>query len=357
MNPHGDDSNSLRMVHVANPDLNMPYQYCDNTIITAKYSLIPLSLHFVIYKNLFEQFQKAANVYFLCISIMQVIPGLSPTGQYTTLLPLSLVVFLTLVKDFWEDWKRRSQDTKVNGKRAHVFREMNWKETTWSDVQVGDLVLVKKNESIPADLVCVWSSEPEGNCERERQLRVPLGPENVLLRGSDVRNVKLVIGVAVFTGEDSKLAKNMTSKHYKMSRMDNITNRQIFFVFIFQIILAVICTIGYRVSVNDFENSWFLTGITNKSNAAGLQFVTFVILFNSFIPISLYIMMEVVKVIQASMINNDIAMYSEVSNTPADVRNTKLNEEFGQVEYIFSDKTGTLTCNRMEFRRFSVTST
>lgn len=420
-NLHGDDANALRMVHIVDHDRNAVYQYCDNTIVTASYSLLPLSLHFVLYKNLFEQFQKAANVYFLCISIMQVIPGLSPTGQYTTLLPLCIVVFLTLIKDFWEDWKRRTLDRVVNNKRATVYRGSTWRDTIWSDVQVGDLVLLRKNDSVPCDIISIWSSEAEGNCyietasldgetnlklrkstqalyhqlakldkdaegrpsfkpadvvgrimcetpnirlynftgviERERQPRVPLGPDNVLLRGSDVRNVKLVIGVAVFTGEDSKLAMNMTSKHHKMSRVDGNTNRQIFFVFIMQLVLSVICTVGYRIAVDDFQNSWFLAGLSDKGNSTALQFVTFIILYNSFIPISLYIMMEVVKVIQASLINNDIAMYAPATDTAAQVRNSKINEEFGQVEYIFSDKTGTLTCNRMEFRKFSVSST
>eukprot|EP01137_Pigoraptor_chileana_P033308 Opistho-2@23991 len=85
-----------------------------------------------------------------------------------------------------------------------------------------------------------------------------------------------------------------------------------------------------------------------------LAFFTFLILLNNLIPISLIVTLEVVKFIQATFINNDIEMYHADSDTPALARTSNLNEELGQVKYIFSDKTGTLTCNIMEFRRASV---
>lgn len=282
----GDDVNALRVVHLLDPERNAPFGYADNSIQTAKYSLVPLSLHFVLYKNLFEQFQKAANLYFLGVSIMQVIPGLSPTGQYTTLLPLVIVVFLSFLKDFWEDWKRRIADRQVNQKDALVFRDDKWVTVKWVNIVVGDIVLVKKNEPFPADLVCFWSPEADGNCyietasldgetnlklrrstqgmfhqlakcerdaegipqfrtrdlaarivcelpnsrlysftgffEKEggRQPRIQLIPDNVLLRGSDLRNVKYILGAVIFTGEDSKLCRNMTAKHHKVSSID-----------------------------------------------------------------------------------------------------------------------------------------
>jgi phospholipid-translocating P-type ATPase (flippase) len=108
------------------------------------------------------------------------------------------------------------------------------------------------------------------------------------------------------------------------------------------------------LSDQDDDEKWYLAGRGGQN--AFLTWVTFMILLNSLIPISLYVMMEVVKLIQASLINNDILMYSEERDVPAMVRSSKLNEELGQVEYIFSDKTGTLTCNMMEFRKFSCLS-
>jgi phospholipid-transporting ATPase len=417
------DVGPMRELSMVDRNRNRLRRFCDNSVTTSKYSLLPFSLHFVLYKNLFEQFQKAANVYFLAISCMQVVPGLSPTGQYTTLIPLLIVVSLSLIKDFWEDLKRRTQDAIVNSSTAVVLRNDAWTNVEWREVEVGDLVKVTKGKPFPADLVSIWSSEQDGNTyietanldgetnlklrksvqgiftlldrlpkdsvgapavsasdlsgrvvcelpnnrlyhftgfvEREdeggrRGARLPILADNILLRGAELRNTKVVYGIAVFTGADSKLSMNMTAMHHKRPRMDSITNQQIFFVFCFQLLLATICVIGFSINVSNAASVWYLRASDGAATSVGKSIATFLILFNSFIPISLYIMMEVVKLIQANLINNDIEMYTEESDTPAMVRNSKLNEEFGQVEFIFSDKTGTLTCNKMEFRHFSV---
>lgn len=78
------------------------------------------------------------------------------------------------------------------------------------------------------------------------------------------------------------------------------------------------------------------------------------ILYNNLIPISLTVTLEVVRFIQALFINWDSDMYHEESDTPAMARTSNLNEELGQVRYIFSDKTGTLTRNVMEFKGCTV---
>ena len=81
------------------------------------------------------------------------------------------------------------------------------------------------------------------------------------------------------------------------------------------------------------------------------RYITFVLLLNNFIPISLYVSMEIAKTIQGLQMNWDIEMYHPETDTPALTRTTNLNEELGQIQYIFSDKTGTLTQNVMEFRK------
>lgn len=64
--------------------------------------------------------------------------------------------------------------------------------------------------------------------------------------------------------------------------------------------------------------------------------------------------MEVVKFQQAHLINSDLDMYYPKTDTPALCRTSSLVEELGQIEYVFSDKTGTLTCNEMEFKCCSI---
>jgi phospholipid-transporting ATPase len=82
--------------------------------------------------------------------------------------------------------------------------------------------------------------------------------------------------------------------------------------------------------------------------------LTFIILYNNLIPISLIVTIEVVKYWQAQLINSDLDMYYAKTDTPATCRTSSLVEELGQIEYVFSDKTGTLTCNEMEFQCCSI---
>ncbi|CAF0928304.1 unnamed protein product [Rotaria sordida] len=74
-----------------------------------------------------------------------------------------------------------------------------------------------------------------------------------------------------------------------------------------------------------------------------LVFLSYIIILSTVVPISLYINVEIIRLIQSKWIDWDLKMYYEPYNIPAEARTTTLNEELGQIEYVFSDKTGTLT--------------
>ena len=396
---------------ILEPTRNLSKKFATNSIVTYKYTVVPFSPNFIVWKNLFEQFHKAANGYFLLISALQLVPGLSPTGSYTTLIPLCLVLTVTMVKDGWVDFQRHKSDKEVNARQMLAFRNGTFTNIPWSDLCVGEIVKVMKGEHFPADLGLLYSTGPQGSCcietaqlDGETNLKtrkvaheiaqffdpnrpdtsigtiacetpnnnlatfsgryvrngtateIPLNAENVLLRGATLRNTDFVMAFVIYTGIETKLMQNSSSRSLKLSNVDHITNRQVLYIFLLQVLIVVTCAATATITLTTAADHWYL-GQTNSSVNAGVYFVssfaTFLILFNNLIPISLYIQLETVKLIQASFISSDIDLYHPETNMPANAQVASLNEELGQVEYIFSDKTGTLTCNMMDFLKFS----
>eukprot|EP00756_Hemistasia_phaeocysticola_P025829 Hpha_TRINITY_DN16024_c4_g9::TRINITY_DN16024_c4_g9_i1::g.122357::m.122357/K14802/DRS2, ATP8A; phospholipid-transporting ATPase len=415
----------------------------NNVVKTSKYEVFPLHPHFILWKNLWEQFHRYANVYFLIVATLQLIPGLSPTGRYTTLIPLTVVLLLTMVKDGFEDHKRHVRDREVNNQEVEVWRGSGWQEVCWKDVLVGDYCKVmrgrkdkngkEKDAEFPADLLLLWSNEPQSLCqietsnldgetnlklrkahteptgspakpfdpidesvdwqERLKKLNpsaftgvvecqppnkdlysfegrlkrdVPNGAPttsavdvvSILLRGAKLGCTKVVIGVALYTGAQSKLMMNQQKARHKASQLEMGTNQQIKSIVVMQACLCISCAIGLYVTVGVLDDHWYIGGSVGAPALAALKgLATFLILFNNLIPISLYVTMEFVKIMQAKLMDSDLDMYHAESDTPASARTSSLNEELGQVQYIFSDKTGTLTCNIMDFLKFSVGNT
>eukprot|EP00736_Rhodelphis_marinus_P013787 Rmarinus@m.20920 len=397
-----DEESNKRVVRVNSPAYNAKFDYTNNYVRTAKYTLLTF-----IPRNLFEQFGRVANCWFLLISLLQMFSGVSPTGKYNTLQGLVFVLFCTAVKEAWEDYKRHKQDKELNGRPTRILR-VGWSEfrtVRWEEVVPGDFVRLNDGEFLPCDLVCLSSSDAEGcafvetaGLDGETNLKIrqvveqtqhmktpdeflamtgeiacegpnnklykfdgtltdggsvtPLTLNNVMLRGCVLKNTKWMVGLAVYTGHDTKLMKNATEAPSKRSRLEREANHQIVTMFLLNFVLCVISVIGTRVwkGANE-DDHWYLLAEGDERSGIIFDYIVFLILYNNMIPISLYVSMEIVKLVQAYLINVDLAMYHEETDTPAMARTSNLNEELGQVDYVFSDKTGTLTCNIMEFRR------
>ncbi|XP_070406613.1 phospholipid-transporting ATPase IA isoform X5 [Nothobranchius furzeri] len=386
--------------------LNQPQftKFCSNRVSTAKYNALTFLPRF-----LYSQFRRAANAFFLFIALLQQIPDVSPTGRWTTLVPLLFILVVAAVKEIIEDLKRHNADNVVNKKECQVLRNGAWEIVHWEKVAVGEVVRAANGDHLPADLVILSSSEPQGMCyietsnldgETNLKIRqglqvtsdikeidnlmhlsgrmecespnrhlyefvgnirldghstVPLGPDQILLRGAQLRNTQWVHGVVVYTGHDTKLMQNSTRPPLKLSNVERITNFQILVLFGCLLAISLVCSIGQTIWKYQFGNdAWYMD--LNYGGAAnfGLNFLTFIILFNNLIPISLLVTLEVIKFIQAFFINWDTDMVYEPTSTPAMARTSNLNEELGQVKYIFSDKTGTLTCNVMQFKKCTI---
>lgn len=247
-----------RTIYINDHTMNAQFKFCNNYVSTAKYNLITF-----LPKFLFEQFSRYANLFFLFTAAIMQIPGVSPTNRYTTLFPLSLVLLVAALKEVQEDFKRHQSDSELNARKTKVLQGQHFVDKAWRNVRVGDIVRLQGNDFFPADLVIVASSEPEGLCyietsnlDGETNLKIkqanpatshftspetvssftgylrseqpnnslytyegtlqmgnkeiPLSPDQLLLRGAQLRNTAWMYGLIVFTGHETKLMRNAT---------------------------------------------------------------------------------------------------------------------------------------------------
>lgn len=186
----------------------------------------------------------------------------------------------------------------------------------------------------------------------------PLSLDQLLLRGAKLKNTEFIIGCVIYTGVQTKLRLNANEPRFKRSHVESVMNSQIIMILVFQFLLVVASSL---VSVywqkNNIKKHWYLdSDDTSSADLIQLFFINvggYYILYNIFVPISLYVSLELVKVAQTLFINWDLAMYDPGTDGPAQARTSGLNEELGQIEYVFSDKTGTLTQNLMTLYKFS----
>ncbi|CAM9795377.1 unnamed protein product [Chrysoparadoxa australica] len=185
----------------------------------------------------------------------------------------------------------------------------------------------------------------------------PIEPDNLLLRGCVLRNSRWALGLVLNTGMDTKIMMSMSAAPTKHSHLSERINTEIKRV---ATVMLVFCLVGAVLGtswvVEYAGSAWYMQGQIDANAVVSFleTFFYYILLMNSFIPISLYVSMNFVRFFQSWLMNQDIDMYHEDSDTCARVRTMNLNEDLGQVSHIFSDKTGTLTCNVMDFRKCSI---
>ena len=397
-----------RLIYLNNPPANAQNRYLDNHVSTAKYNIATF-----LPKFLFEQFSKYANLFFLFTAALQQIPNISPTNRYTTIGPLIIVLLVSAGKELIEDFKRKNSDKSLNYSKTKVLKGSGFENVKWVSVKVGDIVRVESEEPFPADLVLLATSEPEGLCyietanlDGETNLKIkqaipetatlvspnelgrlsgrvrseqpnsslytyeatltmtagggekelPLAPDQLLLRGATLRNTPWIHGIVVFTGHETKLMRNATATPIKRTHVEKLVNLQIIMLVAILVVLSVISSVGDLIVRATATSKLAYLYIEDAGLAKQFfsDIFTYWVLYSNLVPISLFVTIEVVKYWQAHLINSDLDIYYDRTDTPAICRTSSLVEELGQIEYIFSDKTGTLTCNMMEFKQCSI---
>ncbi|KAF8310990.1 phospholipid-transporting ATPase 1 [Clavulina sp. PMI_390] len=188
----------------------------------------------------------------------------------------------------------------------------------------------------------------------------PVTINELLLRGCAVRNTKWIIGLVVFTGADTKIMLNGGDTPSKRSKIEKETNFNVMMNFF---ALAALCLIAgianaFYYAQNNTSGDFFYEDAAAPSTISAINGIvtlaSCLIAFQNIVPISLYISIEIVKTIQAYFISQDVDMYYEPLDAACVPKTWNISDDLGQIEYIFSDKTGTLTQNIMEFQRCSI---
>ena len=359
--------------------------------------------------NLFEQFRRPLNRYFLLIGCLQFIPIIAPVSPISTLLPLALAFLLTAIKEGYDDWQRHKADNIANSAVYHVWQNGTGCNIPCKDIAVGDMVKVYGNQEFPCDLFLISSSDPEGiayietaNLDGELDLKsrscvaeiiaqvgrtsgekpphvgftlqaeppspalytfngsivmnyeeIAVSSQQLLLQACYLRNTEWVWGLAVYTGHQTKVNMNKRGPSTKWAKVDQATTKYSVCLFVIQLLLALCCGLLGTYLILEGQQPWYLSEPDLDRNIWWHFMIIplrFFLLTSVMIPISFKVIIDISKYWISLCIAWDVNMYDPVSDTPAGVKDTAIAEDLGQIEIIMSDKTGTLTENVMEFK-------
>ncbi|TYZ65539.1 hypothetical protein PybrP1_007716 [[Pythium] brassicae (nom. inval.)] len=372
-----------------------PAPFCGNMIRTSKYTFY--NFPFVFFKM---QFSRLANIY-TTIVVGLCFFSFSPVSPVASLTPLLIVFATSALKDVSEDLRRQKADAQVNTKAAHIVRRdasgvVRHMDGMWQDIEVGDLLLLKDGDEVPADCVLLATSRPDGRCyvetanlDGETNLKIrsvakptkhfltpddilnkfkihvecdapnkdlfyfdgvlkltdvraddpttsvgasadaspdaadpgavtaattavttptedtSLTMDNLILRGSDSRNAEWTIAFVIYTGKETKIAMNSSDVPLKRSFVEKTLDTMFVLVLVLLFGISVACTLGnndWDFDLNDGNAPWYI----GQSSENGYIFLSYVILFNNLIPLSMYVTMEGVRFVHARYIESDL---------------------------------------------------
>ena len=382
-------------------------KFGNNEIKTTKYNIITL-----IPKNLFYQLCQASNIYFLIVCILNCL-SFSPKEPGSMIVTFAFVLIFTMGKDAVLDYGRHVQDKKSNSRICHIFLNSKWKKEKCFKIIPGDIIQIKEDEECSCDILIIKSSNINGylfvdtkNLDGESNLKekyvvenlknmaineeelsslsgniittssdeilnewegqlnynnltdIYCSIDNLMLKGTILKNTKFIYGIVVYAGHQTKIMKNSHKPEPKVSKMIKTMDKLLYSLFAFTLLLCLIFAFLCYNFEENYGNKYdyiFINYKNEKGKKKSLNiliyFIIFFIDYYQIIPISLYVCMEIIKIYQNLLIFYDFEMYDLKNEKPAESRESGLLEQLGQIDFLFSDKTGTLTMNQMEFKK------
>ena len=399
-----------------NPNIEENRQFPNNRIQTTKYNIITW-----VPKSLIMQFKRAANIYFLIVTILTFL-SFSPIDPTSMIATFIFVLACTMVKEALEDYGRYKQDQACNNRLVWKYEDGKWTYVKCWTLLPGDIIKIEKDEEFSADTLIIKTSNENGygyietksldgetnlkekasleafrnineesyyliqgyiECDRPNEnlnqwngkvitsqqsnnenstedRAIYCKMNNMILKGCVLKNTDYVCGIVIYSGKNTKIMKNGKSARFKMSKVMNTMNKLLYSVFIFEIALCVVY--GYLCSNwnDNNEDIYTYIFIVKDEHSSFVKFIinmfTCFVSYSQMIPISLYVVLEIIKIVQGFLVFYDNDIYDISIDKPAGCRATDLIEELGQVEFIFSDKTGTLTQNSMVLKKVYINS-
>lgn len=360
-------------------------RYPANVIRNQKYN--PITFLPVI---LFEQFKYFFNLYFLLVALSQFIPQLQVGFLFTYIAPLAFVLSITIGKEAWDDFKRYRRDKEANGQMYMRLTPLGREPISSADIKVGQLIILETNQRVPADMLLLKTTEKSGGsfirtdqldgetdwklrrsvncCQKlqsdeliatmEGQVYAEKPKKDIYsfignftkmdTTGKEVESISVentlwsntviasgtVIGLVMYTGRETRSVMNTSTPATKVGLIDMEINRLSKILFVLLLLLSLLMT-----ALKGFRGIWYI------------YYCRYLLLFSSIIPISVRVNLDLGKTVYAYGIMKD----KEIPDTV--VRTSTIPEELGRIEYLLSDKTGTLTQNDMVFKKLHLGST
>lgn len=373
----------------------------NNEITSAKYSNINF-----LYRCFLSQIKRLPNIYFIAMILLETIPGISPFNPIPDFITLLFVLCLSVIREAFEDIQRFKADLRINSNTTVRYHNGEWQRTDWKRILVGDILRLKEGELVPADCVCLASSNDDksfhlqtlnldgrttfkkrrsldksndliGNGEVCRvfgeaefnqknsdfntfdgfivlsdEVEMEVTEENFLPRGSVLKNCEWVIVLVGFTGRDCKIFHNHSLLKTKVSKVERNIDVGLAIIWGIQILLGVVIAVLAGIWYRDVGRSYVPFGGSDMNFiVAGLAgMLTFLISANQMVPLVLYFNLEIARLSLSNFIDKDELIYNSQTSIYAKAFNSTIVEELGQVQYIVADKTGTLTSGVFEFK-------